>query len=233
VQYGALADDRNVDYAYDDMGRVITRTQRNGSHTSAAAYTFAAGNPGVTNSTTPLITRISHPSLVLDYTYDEVGNILSEKRSDQQNATSYSYDKLGQLIRVNDPHENATWLYSYDMGGNILSKSRYAYTTGTVGTVQQTIAYVYDATWKDKLISYNGKGITYDAIGNPLTYDGWAFTWKAGRQLASMVKTGTNASFKYDASGMCGMKKPHCITSEADTITLSGEGLLIEMQLDA
>lgn len=200
VQYGALADNRYVDYAYDDMGRVITRTQRNGSHTSAAAYTFAAGNPGVTNSTTPLVTGISQPGLALAYTYDDTGNILSEVKNGQ--TTTYVYDKLGQLIRVNDPHENATWLYSYDMGGNILSKSRYAYTTGTLGPVLETITYVYDATWKDKLISYNGKGITYDAIGNPLTYDGWAFTWKAGRQLASMVKTGTNASFKYDASGL-------------------------------
>ena len=39
---------------------------------------------------------------------------------------------LGQLIRVNDPHENATWVYSYDRGGNILSKAKYAYTTGAV-----------------------------------------------------------------------------------------------------
>ena len=39
--------------------------------------------------------------------------------------------------------------------------------------------YTYgDANWKDKLTAYDGKPITYDAIGNPLTYDGYTFTWQ-------------------------------------------------------
>ena len=45
-----------------------------------------------------------------------------------------------------------------------------------------TVSYVYgDSNWKDKLTSFDGKTITYDEIGNPLTYDGWTFTWKARR----------------------------------------------------
>ena len=68
--------------------------------------------------------------------------------------TIYAYDALGQLIRVNDPHENATWVYNYDRGDNILSKVKYAYTTGTLGTAVETIPYTYgDANWKDKLTS--------------------------------------------------------------------------------
>ena len=52
-----------------------------------------------------------------------------------------------QLIRVNDPTDTTggatgtTWTYEYDYGGNILSKSRYAYTTGTLGTADETINY--------------------------------------------------------------------------------------------
>ena len=68
--------------------------------------------------------------------------------------TIYAYDALGHLIRVNDPHENATWVYNYDRGDNILSKVKYAYTTGTLGTAVETIPYTYgDANWKDKLTS--------------------------------------------------------------------------------
>ena len=59
-----------------------------------------------------------------------------------------------------------------------------------------------DSNWKDKVTAIGGKAITYDAIGNPLTYDGWTFTWKAGRMLASMVKSGTNAQFTYDHNGL-------------------------------
>ena len=34
--------------------------------------------------------------------------------------------------------------------------------------------YTYgDADWKDKLTAFNGKNITYDAIGNPLKDNTW------------------------------------------------------------
>ena len=89
--------------------------------------------------------------------------------------TTYSYDALGQLIRVNDPNDptagegGTTWLYNYDRGGNILSKTYHAYTTGTPGVAHDTILYSYtDNNWKDKLTAYDGQTITYDAIGNPL-----------------------------------------------------------------
>lgn len=66
------------------------------------------------------------------------------------------------------------------------TKKEYAYTTGTLGTPTDTIVYTYDTAWKDKLLTYDGGAtITYDEIGNPLTYNGYAFTWQKGRQLAS------------------------------------------------
>lgn len=43
----------------------------------------------------------------------------------------------------------------------------------------RTIQYGYAQTgWKDLMTSYNGQSITYDEIGNPLTYrDGMTMTW--------------------------------------------------------
>ena len=62
--------------------------------------------------------------------------------------------------------------YTYDNGGNILSKTEYAYTTGTLGTALDTITYGYsDSYWKDLLTSYDGQTLTSDNIGN-LTNDG-------------------------------------------------------------
>ena len=82
-----------------------------------------------------------------------------------------------------------TWVYAYDLGGNILSKKAYAYTTGTLGAAVHTDTYAYgDANWKDKLTAFNGKTITYDAIGNPLKDSTWTYTWGKGRQLQYMVK---------------------------------------------
>ncbi len=104
---------------------------------------------------------------------------------------------------MNDPHENAPWVYGYDRGGNITSKAKYAYTTGTLGAAVETIPYTYgDTNWKDKLTAYNGKAITYDAIGNLLNDGSWTYEWAAGRQLKKIIKSGTTFQFKYDHNGL-------------------------------
>ena len=62
---------------------------------------------------------------------------------------------------------------------------------------------MYDTTWKDKLIKYNGTTITYDAMGNPLSYrDGMSFTWANGRRLNSVTVGNTTLNMKYDSNGM-------------------------------
>ena len=67
----------------------------------------------------------------------------------------------------------------------------------------RTIQYGYAQTgWKDLMTSYNGQSITYDEIGNPLTYrDGMTMTW-TGRQLTTLTQNGKTASYKYDADGL-------------------------------
>ena len=195
-------DTQKVSYGYDELGRVTTRTAECGADAGklTSTYTYVDGGFG-TNSTTPLVKKITQNGISFEYEYDSRGNIVSEKRGNL--TTTYAYDALGQLIRVNDPHENATWVYSYDRGGNITSKAKYAYTTGTVGTALESIPYSYgDANWKDKLTAYNGTAITYDAIGNPLNDGAWTYTWAAGRQLKKMVREDRTLDFKYNHNGM-------------------------------
>lgn len=61
----------------------------------------------------------------------------------------------------------------------------------------RTVVYGYgDANWKDKMTSYDGQTITYDAIGNPLEYrDGMEFTWQNGRELAALHTPDGDASY--------------------------------------
>ena len=49
---------------------------------------------------------------------------------------------------------------------------------------------------------YNGEAISYDGIGNPLSYRGWTMNWQGGRQLASMTKGSDTLSFAYNESGL-------------------------------
>ena len=167
-------------------------------HVSAITHTYAEGNTNYT------------------YTYDANGNILSV--SDGTNTTSYVYDSQNQLIRENNQAGAFTHTWTYDPAGNILTRSEYAYTTGSLdGLPAEEFKYVYlsnsadaenkddistDNAWGDTLLSYNGHAITYDAIGNPLTDGTWNYTWKNGRELASMTDGTETWNFTYKADGL-------------------------------
>ena len=111
---------------------------------------------------------------------------------------TYTYDSLNQLTSLTVLN-GSTYSYTYDNGGNILSKTVDGVTTN----------YTYgDSTWKDLLTAYNGNAITYDTIGNPLTYyDGKTFTWN-GRQLDA-VGGNTNVTYAYNADGIRIKKTVH------------------------
>ena len=70
---------------------------------------------------------------------------------------------------------------------------------GHARTASSTYAYG-NADWPDLLTAYNGKSITYDAIGNPLSDGTWTYAWQHGRQLASMSKSGS-ITYGYNADG--------------------------------
>ncbi|MBR3295895.1 MAG: RHS repeat-associated core domain-containing protein, partial [Clostridia bacterium] len=73
----------------------------------------------------------------------------------------------------------------------------YAYTTGTPGTAISTDTYTYgNSSWKDQLTSYNGTAITYDSMGNPLSYRGMTLTWEGKR-----LKTSGSTTYLYDSDG--------------------------------
>ncbi len=77
--------------------------------------------------------------------------------------------------------------YTYDGAGNLLTANK-------AGTSH---SYTYgNSNWRDLLTAYDGTAITYDAIGNPLSYRGWTFTWQNGRELATA--TGRFACVLFD-----------------------------------
>ena len=57
-------------------------------------------------------------------------------------------------------------------------------------------------SWKDLLTNYNGKTISYDGSGNPLSDGTWSYTWQEGRKLATMSNGSTTWRYSYDANGM-------------------------------
>ena len=136
----------------------------------------------------------------ISYQYNANGQITSITENNKTH--SYEYDGLGRLARENDEDRSVTICYNYDSNGNILSKVEYPYTTGALTSATRTVPYTYAVSWGDQLLTYNnGSSILYDQIGNPLSYNGYTFTWQKGRQLASATKDGETFNFIYNADG--------------------------------
>jgi RHS repeat-associated protein len=195
----------SINYSYDGLNRLASKKFSIASSSVNTNISYLAGANG---NTTNLISdyAISKNSADIhhySYTYDKNGNILTISDSGTLKA-KYTYDELNELTREDNAVLNKSIVYSYDAGGNITEKSEYAYTTGTLGSATAAHTYSYgDSSWKDKLTSYDGSNITYDAIGNPLSYIGGAsFTWQNGRQLAAAAVSGHDVSYKYNSDGI-------------------------------
>ena len=228
------SENSKIEYLYDGIGRMQKRTLTVSGHAYETNYTYLAGANG--GNTTALISGISQGTSAdgLTYEYDNMGNITKVTRGTGENAkeTSYVYDSMGQLIRVNDQtdttssNDGTTWVYEYDCGGNILSKTRYPYTTETPAVDGVTINYTYgNSNWKDQLTEYNGATIQYDNIGNPTDDGTWTYTWENGRQLKEMSKgtVGTEGYMKieyhYNAEGLRVQKIVTKTTASGTTTT--------------
>ena len=208
LRYGA--DNRKVNYTYDPIGRLATRTLT-GTAPYATTYQYVAPDNTDGITTTLLVKSITQPGHSFSYTYDNVGNITREVYNGKN--TTYIYDSLGQLIRYNDERAGKSWVFTYDRGGNLTKEQRYAYTEGTLGTVEYYQDFQYgNANWKDQMTRrvHGGRynyDMTYDAIGNLTSYAGWTYTWAQGRRLVKQVQDSRTVEYTYDASGLRVRKK--------------------------
>ncbi|OZM58405.1 hypothetical protein CIB95_02210 [Lottiidibacillus patelloidae] len=202
---------------YDTIGRLDTRTvTHNTTPINTTSYTFEAGGQG-TNSTTSLVKTMTTNGHTYTFTYDDVGNIteITDNDGSTTKAINYDYNELNELVREDNKVINKTIVYDYDLGGNILSKTEYPYTLGDLTGVTGTkIDYTYgNANWKDQLTKYDGKTIDYDAIGNPISYDGYTYSWEAGDQLAGISSTEVTTSYKYNDGGFRTEKTVNGVTT--------------------
>jgi RHS repeat-associated protein len=189
-----------LSYAFDQLARLSTRTIATTSPYTTT-YTYLDGS-GANSTTTLLASMTNGSNPAFNYTYDANGNILTIKEGTVLKAT-YTYDKINQLIREDNIYSSKSIDYVYDIGGNIVSRTEYNYTGGSRGSLIHVYNYGYSSTWKDQMTSYDGQTITYDSIGNPLTYrDGLTFTWANGRELSGVTNGTKTGTYTYNDSGI-------------------------------
>ena len=230
-----LNNGKEVTYTYDTLGR-LTGKVLNTTTPLNFAYTYEASDRGSGYTTTKIETE-TIGNTKYKYTYDNYGNISCIYKVNSDNTEtllcSYVYDSYNQLTTVNDYEHSEQTTYTYNQAGNITHRNRYQMNASWVITATlESVRYLYgDSEWKDLLTTYNGQTITYDAIGNPLSYrDGISLTWQNGRKLASYSDASNNITYTYDASGMRTGKT--VTTSEGTTNSYTyvyENGLLLQM----
>ena len=225
-------------YSYDDFDRLasVTNSAYGGFYSKYEYYYKQYVTEGeATQSATRVDTykstvgtSTSNTSTTYTYTYDGNGYITGISRG--TDSTNYIYDVRGQLVRENDSAAGKTYVYEYDKAGNIPKKLTYAYTTRTLSgaTVLDTAIYGYtDESWGDLLTSYDGQSITYDGIGNPLSYyngSSYSFTWE-GRRLKTATKGNLSFTFTHNNDGI---RTSKTVNGIEHTYTLNGTTILSE-----
>lgn len=175
-----------IEYAYDEVGNLVTLTYPGGKK---VRYEYDAANRR--KKVTDWAGRVT------TYDYDANGRLTKTVRPNGTVLTQ-SYDAAGQLIEQKD----------IDAGGNTISSFVFTYdAAGNVATEQGAAAEEpfklkgADMSYSsgNRLATYNGKAVSYDADGNmtegPLAGSTTAFTYDARNRLTSAG----GASYAYDA----------------------------------
>lgn len=190
----------------------------NGNTALSSAYTYDDND----NITKKLYTyRIGEETetVSFDNSYDSDGRITDTGYNGYD--IHYTYDSNGQLIRVdNAPASHTATVYSYDSRGNVIEKKvhPFTYTEDITSEPTETKTFTYaNSGWKDQLIAVDGVELTYDEIGNVLTFGSRSFTWNSGRNLAQ-ITDGTNIySYTYDENGIRTSKAVNGVTTYYNT----------------
>lgn len=178
--------DNTVQYSYDEETDSET-LQYNSNEVYSVQFSYDKENNKSIKS---------YPSLnySLFVKYDNEGNIISDDSAVGEN-NAYSYNDNGELISVNGNH---TGQYTYDNRGNMLTQ-----TVGYNGNVYRNDVYTYNTSgWKDQLIAVNETPLTYDGVGNLISYGNKQFTWTYGKTLESVIDGENTYSYTYDETGI-------------------------------
>ena len=187
-----------VKYSYDAAGNLIQEDMGNGTRT---VYTYDSDNHvmSITNYAPDHVTKNSFD----DYSYDGLGNVLTDTSQDGE--WVYTYDADSQLIHAvftpngTDPDGLAAQNieYSYDAAGNRESETSNGVTTTYV--VNNVNEYT-STTTSGVTASYQ-----YDADGNLIAQTDpsgtTSYTFNELDELTAVQGPGLSASYGYDVLG--------------------------------
>lgn len=186
-----------VNYGYDALGRLSGLTDGNGS--PIVQYTY--------DNTGNLTEKEMDNGTRSVYTYDGDGDVLSitnfASASGPINSfDSYTYDPLGNVLT--DTNQDGKWVYSYDADSQLTSAVFTLNGTDPDGLSAQSIQYAYDASGNRTSETVNGVKTTYD-VNNMNEYtssstNGVAtnFQYDANGDLIAQTAGGATTNYIYN-----------------------------------
>lgn len=226
-----LTNGRTIDYYYDNSDNVeyiidsllgkYTYTYDNDDHVLTESY---PNSQKVSFNENGGLASISTSLYNLNYTYDDNGNIVTIMQDDKP-IVGYQYNAYNELIRENTLVQNETITYSYDKNGNMLKKSVYPYSLGTLGTVKKVTNYQYDnSSDPAELTNYNGKEVKYDSKGNITSYNNTLYSWNASN-LTQVKNAKSKVTFDYDSNGV---RSDKYVNGKKVTYTTDSDNKVVE-----
>ena len=205
----SVSGDQTAVYEYDDLGQLITETIGTGYDQVIIRYTYDNGG-NLIKKVREYTTEAPEPAPEPEPEPTPVPEPEPEPEPDPTPTPTPTPEPTPKPSRepipINPPVTPTPALMSLDDSDAAVNSSDRV-------TVQEETLYTYgDAEWGDLLTAYNGEEITYDGIGNPLSYRGWTMSWQGGRQLASMTKGSDTLSFAYNESGLRTSKTVNGVT---------------------
>ena len=200
---------QTVTYEYDDLGQLITETIGTGDDQVIIRYTYDNGG-NLIKKVREYTTEAPEPEPTPEPEPEPTPVPEPEPEPDPTPTPTPTPEPTPKPSRepipINPPVTPTPSIMS-------LGDSDTAVNSSDRVTVQEETLYTYgDAEWGDLLTAYNGEEITYDGIGNPLSYRGWTMSWQGGRQLAGMTKGSDTLSFAYNESGLRTSKTVNGVT---------------------
>ena len=211
-----LSNSHNINYNYDSFNRPDEVVRNLGGFNYTTKYTYLSNGTNTSNRISKYVNTVNGTEKDYTYTYNSKGNITKANYPNGESIT-YVYDNLGQLLREEHELANTNYEYTYDDAGNITTIKKIIINESLdddfiqlraiypIGSKITTVNLRYtNSEWGDLLTSYDGTAITYDEIGNPLSYyngTSYEFEWE-GRRLVSAVKGSDTLSFTYNDEGI-------------------------------
>ncbi len=123
---------------------------------------------------------------------------------------------------MDDTENNQTVEYVYnETSGNITAIKTYSLCDkdAELGIPVSIKNFAYaQSGWTDQLTCVDGNALTYDALGNLLTYNGYTYTWETGRRLTQITNGINTYSYKYDDNGIRTQKTVNSTTTYYTTV---------------